>query len=61
LSLALTVVITLVLAWLSYRCVEAPSLRWKAVNLLRSRNLSRPLRKGVGPEVALALIPERAD
>jgi peptidoglycan/LPS O-acetylase OafA/YrhL len=35
--LACTVLITLLLAALSYHCVEGPSLRWKDVNLFRKR------------------------
>ena len=56
-----TVVITLVLAVLSYRCIEAPSLRWKEVDLLRAKNLPRSLPTSGGSKVALALVPERAE
>ena len=61
LFLAATVLTTLVLAALSYRCIESPSLRWKNVDLFRSRNLGRPLPTSHGPDVALALVPERAE
>jgi len=38
--LASTVLITLLLAALSYHCVEGPSLRWKNVNFFRKRKVS---------------------
>jgi peptidoglycan/LPS O-acetylase OafA/YrhL len=56
-----TVFITLVFAVLSYRCIEAPSLRWKELDLLRSKNLPRPIPTSGGSNVALALVPQRAE
>ena len=48
-----TVVVTLLLAVLSYRLIEAPSLRWKQVHLLRPKRL-RGLASSNGSDVALA-------
>jgi peptidoglycan/LPS O-acetylase OafA/YrhL len=61
LFLVSSVLITLVLALLSYRFIEAPSLRWKDVKLARSTNFPRQRPKNGGPELALALVPEPAD
>src|ERR1700731_1966570 len=56
-----TVLVTLVLAVLSYRCIEAPSLRWKHFAPFRARNSPAPLPTMTGLEASLALVPERAD
>jgi peptidoglycan/LPS O-acetylase OafA/YrhL len=59
--LASTVLATLVLAVLSYRCVEAPSLRWKNLDLSGWRKSSRPRPPVTKPVAALALVPEPVD
>lgn len=55
-----TVLITLSLAVLSYRFIEAPSLRWKAVLFPRFRNSARSRPERSPAETSVALFPERA-
>ena len=53
-----TVLITLVLAVGSYRCIEAPSLRLKNFDLSRWRKSSRPPPAVTEPETTLVLVRE---
>jgi peptidoglycan/LPS O-acetylase OafA/YrhL len=53
-----TVLITLVLAVWSYRCIEAPSLRLKNFDLSRWMKSSRPPPAVTEPDTALALVRE---
>ena len=55
-----TVLITLSLAVLSYRFIEAPSLRWKDVLFPRFRNSTRSRPERAPAETSVALFPERA-